>query len=213
MAHNFIVSCHRCFRRSQWIREAFRVPKRFGHSRICPLGLSLNSHIKHFWAVAHSTSICRGLGSATGYVNSEQVVSMNPWKNHTDLHILLQKWILLDGFTRYLAQVCFYVILCPQSPINSLCCWNTVPCVSEGNSFWAIPCAFNWWERNMLFPKSISYWFTSLYHLIYRSDLDFSPHPDLPLTSRNRPLWGQCESHPIKVFKRKLPSSLTPEFT
>lgn len=211
MAHNFTVSCHRWFRRSQWIREAFRVLKRFGHSRIYSLGLSLNSHIKHFWAIAHSSSVCWGLGSATGYVNTAQVVSMNPWKNHTDLHILLQKWISLDIGLNHVFGTS--VLLCPESPIWSLCYWNTDPYMSEGNSFWAIPCTFNWQERNMLLPKSISYWFTSLYHLIYRSDLDFSPHPDLPLTSRNRALWGQCESHSIKVFRKKLPNSLTPEFT
>lgn len=53
----------------------------------------------------------------------------------------------------------------------------------------------------------------SLYHLIYRSDLDFSPRPDLPLTPRNRAVWGKHESHPTKVFKRKQLNSSTPEFT
>lgn len=93
------------------MREAFRVPRRSGHSRVCSLELSLNSHIKHCWATAHSTPICWGLGSATGYVNTAQVVSMNPWKNHTDLHIPPQKWILLDGLNNVLGTS---VLLCPQ---------------------------------------------------------------------------------------------------
>lgn len=76
------------------------------------------------------------------------------------------------AWTIYLVQACFNVINLLESSIRSLCCWNIVSYVLEGSYSGAIPCAFNWWERNMLFLLiHFIVWFTGLILTVHHAQI------------------------------------------